>query len=267
MLVAKPMLKDRLKSLLIRATQKIMNLLARDAAPLLLALDRILVMAPHPDDETLGCGGLILRARELGHHVRIVVVSDGSQGTKASSRPEANLVEERQKEAREAAARLGIEPDDIVFLNLPDGNLTALASNLDTKLAEQILNFEPHLVLSPYIKENHPDHRALAESAARLRKQDKANREWVEYPVWFWPQGAVQYLLPPPKTQECLLKLDISSVRLKKKHALAAYRSQLPITDENRAETNYFQPLTLTASFLGRYEYYISLGRSSKNGL
>lgn len=251
------MLKDHSIALLVRATQGIMNRQAEDAAPLL-ARNRFLVIAPHPDDETLGCGGLILQARERGHEVRIVIVSDGAQGAKAGKAPIPELADTRKKEAREAASRLGVGPTNLVFLDLPDGALADCASELDLKLAEHISAFAPDLILSPYLREKHPDHRAIAESVRRLRDQDSENREWIEYPVWFWPQGALSCLFSRSERDLRLLKLDLSSVRNKKKHALNAYKSQLPVESESSAATGYFKPKTFLASFLGQYEYYIS---------
>lgn len=252
-----PALKDLIVSLLIRATQSVMNQLAQDAAPLL-GQNRILVIAPHPDDETLGCGGLILQARELGRQVRIVIVSDGAQGSTASAQPTPNLVKTRQQEALCATSRLGIDANAVIFLNLPDGALSSCASELDLKLSEQISAFLPDLILSPYEKENHPDHRAIAESVNRLRKTHANTMEcrWVEYPVWFWPRGAWRFLLNPNRSQ--LTKLGITHVKDKKKQALEAYQSQLPIQGQGGSATGYFKPLTFAANFLGQCEYYIS---------
>src|SRR5580704_966399 len=82
----------------------------------------LVVIAPHPDDESLACGGLIAEARAQGRPVRVVIVSDGTGSHPASkSYPKARLRELRETEARNAAKELGLDPvDDVVFLRLPD---------------------------------------------------------------------------------------------------------------------------------------------------
>src|SRR5580658_4941526 len=82
----------------------------------------LVVIAPHPDDESLACGGLIAEARAQGRLVRVVIVSDGT-GSHPTSKtyPRARLRELRENEAREAVAELGLDPGhEVVFLRLPD---------------------------------------------------------------------------------------------------------------------------------------------------
>lgn len=259
-----PNAKDLIVSLLVRATQSVMNVFAQDAAPLL-ALNRVLVVAPHPDDETLGCGGFIAQACEQSRDIRIVIVSDGAQGAKASDMNIPDLAATRRREAIDATSRLGVAANAIAFLNLPDGHLPGLANELDQMLAEQIAAFAPDLLLSPYLEEKHPDHRAIAESLHRLRKRNAFACDWAEYPVWFWPSGAWKYLCSPKKRK--IRKVNIKSVLGKKKSALNAYRSQLPVSKEGESATGYFKPMTFSANFLGNNEYYISPNASKKRAL
>ena len=82
----------------------------------------LVVVAPHPDDESLGCGGLIAEACAEGRPVRVVVVSDGTGSHPASKAyPKARLRDLRENEARQAVKELGLDPGkDIEFLRLPD---------------------------------------------------------------------------------------------------------------------------------------------------
>ncbi len=82
----------------------------------------LVVIAPHPDDESLACGGLIAEAHAEGRPVRVVIVSDGTGSHPASKTyPRARLRELRENEAREAVAELGLDPGrEVVFLRLPD---------------------------------------------------------------------------------------------------------------------------------------------------
>jgi LmbE family N-acetylglucosaminyl deacetylase len=110
------------------------------SAPNLSQGDRILVVSPHPDDETLGAGGLIATARRLGLPVRLVFLTngDGSQSTRLyenvrqprayPNQPETfvKIAAMRQKEALAAAAKMGIEAKDVSFLGYPDGGLATM---------------------------------------------------------------------------------------------------------------------------------------------
>src|SRR5271165_6675226 len=92
---------------------------AAELAPLA-TLGRVAVFAPHPDDESLGCGGLIARLKDEGSLVHVVVMSDGS-GSHPNSRryPGPKLAALRQTEARAAVARLGLDPaSELEFLGL-----------------------------------------------------------------------------------------------------------------------------------------------------
>jgi LmbE family N-acetylglucosaminyl deacetylase len=97
---------------------------------------RLLVISPHPDDETLGCGGLIARVRGSGGQVRVVFLTNGDAFKVAASREERkirptpqDLIDfgaERQREAMLAGMRLGLKPSDLLFLGFPDRGLTRL---------------------------------------------------------------------------------------------------------------------------------------------
>lgn len=115
---------------------------------------RVTVYAPHPDDEVLGCGGVIALHAERGDRVRVVVLTDGAAG----GSPEA-----RESEAREGAEILGIE--SIEFWGLADGQLERdpdCVKRLRADLEEDL----PELVYGPSPFELHPDHRALCASLA-----------------------------------------------------------------------------------------------------
>lgn len=98
----------------------------------------VLVFAPHPDDETLGCAGVIMKARRAGRPVRVVVCTNGDGFAKAaevlSGKKEPALTPDdflavarvRQQGAIDAAAVLGLAPEDLVFLGYPDGGLAKL---------------------------------------------------------------------------------------------------------------------------------------------
>ena len=111
----------------------------------------VLVMAPHPDDEVFGCGGVIVQAVRSGATVRVVVLTDGAgQGDP----------ETRHTEALEAARRLGISRPE--FWGRADRSLSPDDPDLIDRVRALLVEAAPNILLLPSPAEIHPDHRALA---------------------------------------------------------------------------------------------------------
>ncbi len=137
---------------------------------------RVLVIAPHPDDESLGSGGLIQRTREAGGAVRVVFVTDGDNNPWPQRVMERRLIvgpseraawgQRRRAEAMAATQRLGLSPADAVFLGLPDQGLTSQLLSGDghfrQRLRQEIDAFSPTVIASPAIHDHHADHSAIA---------------------------------------------------------------------------------------------------------
>jgi LmbE family N-acetylglucosaminyl deacetylase len=124
-----------------------------------------MVIAPHPDDETIGCGGTLALLANAGSEVRVVVATDGEASLEgACGAREVG----RRRRLREIAAceRLGVGPP--TFLGLPDAGLERCSSLLFDLLAQQLEGFEPDIIFAPWMLDGHPDHRAVASSVARL---------------------------------------------------------------------------------------------------
>jgi LmbE family N-acetylglucosaminyl deacetylase len=96
----------------------------------------LLVLAPHPDDESLCCGGLIAEHHARGHDVHVMVLTDGT-GSHPHSReyPPARLAALRMQEAREAISALGLPEDRIEFLGLRDGHAPLSGKELNDAAA------------------------------------------------------------------------------------------------------------------------------------
>jgi len=145
-----------------------------------LASGRVVVLAAHPDDETLGIGGLMHDLVAAGCSVLVVVASDG-EGSHPESRVSPGwLARTRREECRSGLRRLGVE--DVVFLGVPDGRVGVPGQGLDKLI-------DPHLdadttVLAPWIADGHPDHERLGEAAASAAGRVGA-RVWF-YPIWLW---------------------------------------------------------------------------------
>jgi LmbE family N-acetylglucosaminyl deacetylase len=146
------------------------------ARPLqLVSTDRVLVFAPHPDDETLAVGELIQMARSNGARVRVVFATDGEDNPwpqrwlerrwRIRATERARWATRRRGEAAFALAALGLDPArDARFLGWPDQGLTDVlmqdGQGVEV-LAAEIRTFAPTHVVAPARDDRHPDHSAL----------------------------------------------------------------------------------------------------------
>lgn len=163
----------------------------------------LLVLAPHPDDEVFGCGGLLAAAVAQGLRCRVLVLTDGAAGGDPG---------QRERESRRAAAELGYgsDPLDLQFLGHPDRGLQPDAALL-AALRAQARAVDADLLLAPSPFEIHPDHRAACVAAVALGRE-------LNRPVLFYEVG--QALMPNRL-------LDISALLPRKQAAMACFESQL----------------------------------------
>lgn len=170
-------------------------------------LDRVLVMAPHPDDEALGCGGLIQQAVALGARVRVVFQTDGDNNPWPQRYVEQRWTIDvdcrrrwgarRRQEALRSVQTLGLQAEDAVFFGLPDQGLTSLHQTRDAHAlglhVAELKNFRPTLLVVPSDEDNHPDHvasHALVQEA--LRQAGLALPQWAYliHRRWFCPEAS-----------------------------------------------------------------------------
>lgn len=130
---------------------------------------RVLVLAPHPDDEVFGTGGAIALYVAQRARLRVVIVTDGGAQAPPGADWQASLTGSRAEESRKALAILGV--DDIVFAGLQDRRLTASAALADL-VERHIQEVDPDVVLAPSLWEVHPDHVAVGLAAARALARD-----------------------------------------------------------------------------------------------
>jgi len=141
---------------------------------------RTVIVAPHPDDEILACGGLMLRLLEERREVVLVAVTDGA-GSHPGSRlwPPERLARERPRESREALRRLGAGAVDVQRLGLSDTRVVQQASRLQAWL-ERFLRPDD-VVVTTWRGDGHPDHEACGRICAQA-----AGCGLLETPVWAW---------------------------------------------------------------------------------
>ncbi len=206
-----------------------------------------LVVAPHPDDETLGCGGTIALKRRAGADVTIVFVSDGT-ASHAGRIEEQTLRELRREEARAAGAVLGVPADRLVFLGLPDGRLRTVQATIVDRLVELIARGGVTQVFAPYRFDTTDDHVVVHAAAREAIERAGGDVGLYEYPVWFWRRWpwslsrgrGVRRVLRNAKDawlwwralgRDFTEGLDISDVIESKRRALACHRSQMERRD------------------------------------
>jgi LmbE family N-acetylglucosaminyl deacetylase len=117
----------------------------------------VLVVSPHPDDESLGCGGTLSKHVADGDGVHAVFLTSGEQG--GHGRPPQETLYTREQEARAAATILGVA--SVEFWREPDGALRASRRVVD-RLRSKLHDWHPDLIYVTYTHDMHADHRAAA---------------------------------------------------------------------------------------------------------
>jgi LmbE family N-acetylglucosaminyl deacetylase/SAM-dependent methyltransferase len=195
----------------------------RSAPEINLDVDRLIVLAAHPDDETLGAGALIAVAAGRNIPVHVVCASDGDAAYPGAAR--AALAAERRRETLAAVELLAPEAR-ITFLGLPDGGLREHRDELADR-AREIVASEPDrttLVAAPWEGDGHRDHRILGEVANGLQSETV---KVVGYPIWLWHWGE-----PASDGRQNWRVLDVPrEVAALKQRAVACHRSQLESPD------------------------------------
>lgn len=183
---------------------------------------RLVVVAPHPDDEVLGAGGLMSLAARAGRPVLVLAVTDGDASHPGSTRwPRDRLVEQRASERAEALTVLGVDTGSVVRLGIADGQVPRLRVDLTRELIQHLSPSD--VVISPWLLDGHPDHEAAARCvriAARI-----SGAQHLQVPIWGWHWSA-----PGdgwmPWAAALVLPLDAGVVN-KKSRAVRCFRSQL----------------------------------------
>jgi LmbE family N-acetylglucosaminyl deacetylase len=183
---------------------------------------KAIVFAPHPDDETLACGGTIVKKIREGYDVHIVVLTDGRHsydlvlGLKEPC-PE-TMKGIRAAECSRATKTLGVNPDNLVLLDFEDSKLaqhTAEAKERIVRILQEIL---PDEVYVPYRDDEHEDHRATYKIVTDSITDANLQLKIYEYPMW----GE-----KAPHSELKDLSVNISDELPRKMEAISAYQSQI----------------------------------------
>ena len=191
---------------------------------------RVVIVAPHPDDETLGCGGAIALLVSKGYHVKVLVISDGTGSHPNSHEYPAPVLQAiRSQETISALGILGVKPEAIAFLQLKDGAVpTITAPNFPTAraLCRNYLQVTlPDTIFLPWRYDPHADHRASWQLIQAAILSLGITPQIIEYPIWDWDVKQQQAVADLSRIDGW--RLDIQSVLSQKTQAIASYRSQL----------------------------------------
>lgn len=169
--------------------------------------DRILVVSPHPDDESIGCGGLLLN---YGSQCDVLLVTDG-RTAHGEDETDDECARERQKEFEKVFEYAPV--NEYFLFNVPDGK----AWRCEKKLSE--FDFSPYTkIFVPNRAEENVDHRAVNENVRRVMRKMRLRAELYEYEVWA-PLAFPTHFL------------DISAQIGEKEKLIDCYKSQLRLRD------------------------------------
>ena len=215
-------------------TSKVFNRSALVFEP---AAEAVLVIAPHMDDEIIGCGGTLAKHVARGGSVTVVFLTDGAAGgaapdAAAPDRAAEPLTEVRKREARLALAVLGIR--QLEFLEGTDGALSPTPELVD-KLRAILRLGRFDVCYLPFFLEAHPDHRVASRILLDAADGEARGLQCMGYEIW-------TALFP-----NCLVNIDETAEL--KREALSHYRSQLAEADY--AHTQFGLNAYRSAAFLG----------------
>ena len=181
------------------------------------ARGRVLLVAPHPDDELIGPGGTALLHRSLGDPVFVTVLTDGTTGDVRSKHDAATYRKIREEESRVACARLGVQ--EVEFCGFPDG-ARAREDDLGVvvpRLSEMLERWQIDVVYAPHFGEVHGDHFVTA--VAVRRAVDACHRPIRTFGYEIWAPLVARWVV------------DVSAVMEEKRAIVHLYESQVAHTD------------------------------------
>ena len=205
--------------------------------------ERLLVLAPHPDDEVIGCGGLVAQHLRENRAVRVIVATDGAQAGDAAT---------REEESRRGLGRLAVVPGEtglsLEFLRFPDRGLDDAVAG---RLREEVAAFRPDLILVPGPVEIHPDHVALSRAFCELVQRDATLFAELA------PARVAFYEVSAPLRPNALV--DITDVAEAKYAAIAEHHSQLGVRDYTSYARglNAYRAMTLPQDVHYAEGYYV----------
>lgn len=222
------------------------HFLAEIACPANLGqIGNALVIAPHPDDESLGCGGTIALLRQRGYSVHVLFVSDGTMSHPNSPSYSADRLRQlRESEALEALRILDVPPVSARFMRQRDTQVATPDSPDFSDAVDFVRNvlteINPATVLVPWRRDPHRDHRAswhiLAGALAQLTTRPRV----LEYLIWLWELGNENDM--PAREEMLVWTVPIDTVLEQRNRAIAAHQSQVSRMIDDDPTAFYLSP-------------------------
>lgn len=190
---------------------------------------RVLIVAPHPDDETLGCGGAISLLCRHGYDVNVLIISDGTASHPNSRKYPAPMLRWiRAQETLTALAILGVNRSAVTFAHIKDGAIPSVTAPKFHAVKVHCRNYLaanlPDTIFVPWRLDPHPDHRATWQLIKAAILSLEMTPRVIEYPIWDW--DAFEQTTAD-LSQITGWRLDIQSVLIQKIQAIESYQSQL----------------------------------------
>lgn len=201
---------------------------------------RVIVLAPHPDDEILMVGGLLQQLYAQGNPCLLIAATDGEASHPGSTIwPPELLRMVRPKESVDALLALNIPTIDITRLGLSDGGVSTASDVLQEFLIDIVKPGD--IVFTTWAHDGHPDHQACGRTAAAAVAVRGARL--IEVPVWMWHWTTpTDHRIPWHRARRLVLDAD----QAQRKHAaMSAFRSQLEV-DESTGREAVVPPSMLT---------------------
>jgi LmbE family N-acetylglucosaminyl deacetylase/SAM-dependent methyltransferase len=215
------------------------------------------VLSAHPDDESLGAGGLLSAAARAGCAIRVIVASDGTASHPHSSTHTPERLAQLRRQEMHAAVQALAPRAELVFLGLPDGRLAEFGEQLDQALAASA----PGWLATPWRGDRHPDHTACADAARRFTRAHPG-ATLLEFPIWAWHWAGSDdddsRLWSPggPPVSESV-RLDLSNADIEAKTtAIACHLSQTADLSSSPGDEAIL-PADILAHFSRPFEVFI----------
>ena len=188
---------------------------------------RVCIFAPHPDDEILGCGGLLQQLAENGNSIVLIHVTNGTQShpnSQVYSQEKLNII--RPQESSKALEVLGIAHQvTTIALNLIDGSVFTQQDQFHQKLSTIIQPDD--ILITTFIHDGHPDHEATGQVVASFAKQHHLACYQVLIWAWHWAKPADSRI-----PWHCAMRVDLTAEQLQRKiEAITCFESQVTADD------------------------------------
>ena len=201
---------------------------------------RVCIFAPHPDDEVLGCGGLLQQLAANGNPIVLIHVTNGTQSHPNSQiYPPQKLESIRPQESQLALQVLGITQHvTTIALGLTDGDVFNQQALFKEKLTAIIQSDD--ILITPFVHDGHPDHEATGQVVAAFAKQHHLPCYQVLIWAWHWAKPADSRI-----AWHCAMRVDLTAQQAERKaQAIRCFKSQITV-DESTGNPPILSPQTI----------------------